>query len=772
MSITKTSLVGKARVLLAHGSFDTLIDKPDQEYNGISLAEIAAMVADPQATEKADAAFIIPSSYRAHDGRKHSSQREHGEFYYLALDIDEGSPSLVEVRDAVVAITGDATALIYSSSGASEDNRKWRALIPLAEPISGADYAETQTALFDILRTEFDIKADHSMARVGQPIFLPNVPTAKRDEHGQPLFYHQDRYRGQGYLQVTESRIWENMQFRRQQAEIAERQAAHERATRLAERIARREASGDELDPVAEFNARHTVGDMLLRCDYTRDGQSQSYASRYQASGSFATKNFGDEYWVSLSGSDVGAGIGAVKEDYCWGDAFDLFCHFEHNGSMRDAVREYAKELRPSPFEEVRHTQPEATQGDNYDDFDYEPEDDTPVRLEPAAIDIDDNLLTWPTPVADFNEADLPKRRWIYGNHYCRGFVSVTASAGGIGKTSLTMVEALAVATGRPLLGEKVHEQCNVWFICLEDPMDELKLRLAAIMREYGVTHDEIRGRLFMDAEDTINITLAMETRDGLVENAALANAMRDKIIENEIGLVISDPFISMHAVNENSNPSIQAVVAMIRKITRETGCAFGMIHHIRKTGGEEATIDSVRGAGALIGAARSARVLNKVSKEDAGDLGVNEIDAMGLFRVDEGKGNLRPLESAVYRRMKSVKLDNGENIGVAVAYTLPDLWDGMTTRVVNAMLTEIDKGVEGERYSSRTQDKARYVGSVITGYTFANSDHKKSARQAKLIVAEWMEKDLLEEVAYRSEGQRKDRMGVQATGRVGEQAN
>ena len=769
MTITKASSANKANVLLAHGAHDTKIGSEDRQYDGINLIAIAAMVAEPQAKEKSDASFIIPSTYRAHDGRKHASQRERGQFHYIALDIDEGSPSLVDVKAAVVSVTNDAVVLIYSSSGASEDNRKWRVLIPLAEPVSGADYSDTQTALFDIMRTEHQIKCDPALARPGQPIYLPNVPPAKRDDFGQPMFYHQDRHRGQGYFDLAESRVWASMQFRRQQAEIAERQAAQDRAARQAERIKRREASGDDLDPVAEFNARHTVEDMLLRCGYTRDGNSQSYASRYQSSGSFATKNFG-EYWVSLSGSDVGAVIGAVKEDYCWGDAFDLFCHFEHSGDMKSAVREYAKELRPSPFEEVRHAQPEVTQGDNYDDFDYEPEDDTPVRLEPATVDDGELPMTWPTPVAQFNEADLPKRRWIYGNHYCRGFVSVTASAGGIGKTSLTMVEALAVATGRPLLGEKVHEQCNVWFICLEDPMDELKLRLAAIMREYNVTHDEIRGKFFMDAEDTINITLAMETRDGLIENTPLANAMRDKIIENNIGLVISDPFISMHAVNENSNPSIQAVVAMVRRITRETGCAFGMIHHIRKTGGEDATIDSVRGAGALIGAARSARVLNKVSKEDASELGVNEIDAMGLFRVDEGKGNLRPLESAVYRRMKSVKLDNGESIGVAVVYSLPCLWDGMTTRVVNNMLTEIDKGIDGERYSSRPQDKARYVGSVVSGYTFANPDHKKSARQAKQIVAEWFETDLLEEVAYRSESQRKERMGVQATGRVGEQ--
>jgi len=156
------------------------------------------------------------------------------------------------------------------------------------------------------------------------------------------MFYHQDRHRGQGYFDLTESRVWANMQFRRQQAEIAERQAAQERAVRQAERIARREASGDDLDPVAEFNARHTVEDMLLQCGYTRDGNSQSYASRYQSSGSFATKNFG-EYWVSLSGSDVGAAIGAVKNDYCWGDAWDLHVHFNCNGDMKSAVREYAR---------------------------------------------------------------------------------------------------------------------------------------------------------------------------------------------------------------------------------------------------------------------------------------------------------------------------------------------------------------------------------------------------------------------------------------------
>lgn len=769
MTLTKTSEMGKQRVLMANGSKDTRIHDASSEYEGITLREIAAMVDQPQATEKADAAFIIPSTYRQHDGRSHAAQRENGEFWMLAIDIDEGNPDLDAVRYAADNATGGATTLTYTSSGATAESKKWRVLIPLAEPLTGAEYSEAQLALFEVLRRDYGITADGTLARTGQPIYMPNVPPAKRGDDGQPIFYQSEKHRGDGFLVVKDSAIWAEVEMRRKNEAIAEAKAAFDRAKRIAARAEKRAQYPDSVDPIDAFNDAHTIGDLFAEYGYERQGQSDSYKSPQSTTGSYPVKDFGT-HWVSMSGSDLAAGVGTASADFCWGDAFDLYVFYTHGGNFTDAVRAYGQELRPSPFEEVRHAQPEVTQDDSYDDFDYTPEDDAPVRLEPAAVDADDNLLTWPTPVAQFSEADLPKRRWIYGNHYCRGFVSVTASAGGIGKTSLTMVEALAVATGRPLLGEKVHEQCNVWFICLEDPMDELKLRLAAIMREYGVTHDEIRGRFFMDAEDTINITLAAETRDGLVENTPLANAIRDKIIENQIGLVISDPFISMHAVNENSNPSIQAVVAMVRKVTRETSCAFGMIHHIRKTGGEDATIDSVRGAGALIGAARSARVLNKVSKEDAADLGITEIDAMGLFRVDEGKGNLRPLEAAVYRRMKSVKLDNGESIGVAVTYALPDLWDGMTTRVVNAILTEIDKGIDGERYSIRPQDKARWVGSAIVGYSFADPNHKKSARQAKQIIAEWMEKDLIEEVAYRSEGQRKDRMGVQAAGRVGEQ--
>ena len=53
--LTKTSVVGKKQLLLAHGAHDTKIGDKYLEYDGITLAEIAEMVNEPQAKEKADA---------------------------------------------------------------------------------------------------------------------------------------------------------------------------------------------------------------------------------------------------------------------------------------------------------------------------------------------------------------------------------------------------------------------------------------------------------------------------------------------------------------------------------------------------------------------------------------------------------------------------------------------------------------------------------------------------------------------------------------------
>ena len=352
------------------------------------------------------------------------------------------------------------------------------------------------------------------------------------------------------------------------------------------------------------------------------------------------------------------------------------------------------------------------------------------------------SLPTWPTPIEAINELALPRRQWIYARDYIRGFVTVTASAGGIGKTSLTMVEGLCVAANRPLLGEPVHETCKVWILNLEDDRNEMLLRLAAAMRQYGVKHEEIKDRLYLDAEDTIEVVMAVEGRDGLAQNDALLAYMIQKVKDLGIGLVILDPFVSSHLVNENSNSSIQAVTAMFRKLARETGCGVHIVHHVRKGNGDDSTIDSVRGAGSLIGAARSARVINRLSEKEALRLGVPDAEATSVFRVDNGKANLAPpADRAVYRRMIGVELANGEWIGVAVSYSLPDPFDGITAKDARRVQQAVGEAAEGEPARANPQAK-QWVGHIVAEVLGLDPEEDKA--RIKSLVKTWIDTDVL----------------------------
>jgi len=286
-----------------------------------------------------------------------------------------------------------------------------------------------------------------------------------------------------------------------------------------------------------------------------------------------------------------------------------------------------------------------------------------------------------------------------------------------------------------------VKQQANVWIINLEDPIVEMQMRTLAVMQHYNIKPEEIKGKLFMDGEDTMQITLAAESREGLITNDALLDFMIRKVKENNIGVICLDPFVSAHLVNENNNGSIQAVVAMLRKLARDTNSSVQLVHHIRKGNGDDATIDSVRGAGSLIGAARAARVINRITPDDAMALGVDEHEALGIFRVDDGKANLAPpSDKAVYRRMVSVEIANGEHIGVATEFKLPDLFDGVTTKDlydVQRTVAEAEKNDNAYRASVQAKN---WIGTAIAAQLDLDLEKPSDKAKAKQIAKVWLQ--------------------------------
>ena len=754
MTLAKNTAINKTQMLVAHGALDTKKHNASATYGGISLREISQLVMKPQAIDKKSASFIIASDYRASDGREHQAQRERGNFWMLCVDVDSGNPTMLEVASAVREVCGKCAMLIYSSASSTSEARKWRVLIPLAQPINGQLYVRIQLALFEALAL-FGITADGALARAGQPVFLPNVPPERRGEDGQPLFYEFERDAGDGYFDCTKSILQERVDAILQWEAETERKAAEDRALRLANREKRAKDYPQQQNPVDVFNEMHSISDLLLMYGYERAGSSAQYKSRYQSSGSYATKDYGT-HWVSLSGSDAAAGVGSAKsigdKAYAWGDAFDLFVHYEHRGDFKAAVRAYGEQIDPrqsDPFSKPSVPASAVPEVSDLDDFSVASatvaqQDDAAQESIDTAPPIPDVTSgpTFPTPYTMFDEANLRPRQWIYGRHYLRSFCSALAAGGGNGKTSLQIVEALCICTGRPLLGEPVHQRTRVYLVNLEDPIDEMQRRVLAAMKHYGIRREEVEGWLFLDAGRDFNMKFTALVRGEVVINEALIQHLQVKITEHDIGLTFIDPWVGANDINENDNGQMNKAVAQVRRIADVTNSGVCLVHHIRKTGGEDANIDSVRGAGSLIGAVRAARVINRVSVEDAMRMSVPEADATGIFRFDDGKANLAPPSNkSTYYRMKGVQIDNGEWVGVSVPFIMPGAFDGVTARDAMAVQKLVGNAPDPMREDVRAKN---WVGHAVAEALNLDLDKPEEKSRIKSIVRKWLDTDVL----------------------------
>jgi hypothetical protein len=287
------------------------------------------------------------------------------------------------------------------------------------------------------------------------------------------------------------------------------------------------------------------------------------------------------------------------------------------------------------------------------------------------------------TPFILRDPRSIPRRQWLYGRHYIRRYPTATVAPGGLGKTSLILVEALAMATGKPLLGVRVPEPLRVWVWNGEDPREEIERRLAAACIHYGITAEDIGDRLFIDSGREIEIVVARKVGDAVTVMAPIVEAVVSEIQARRIDVLTIDPFVSCHAVPENDNGAIDKVTKTWGGIGERCNCCVELVHHVRKaaSGQTSYAVEDARGGSALIGAVRSARVLNVMSPEEAEGADVPSTDRRRFFRVDDGKANMAPpLEKADWRELISIGLGNDgpegpeDQIGVVTPWTMPGL--------------------------------------------------------------------------------------------------
>lgn len=323
---------------LFHGSRDTR-RHDGRDYETTNFADIKARCANPAAVEKQEAPAFIPSSYIGYLARSHEAQRQSGQFHAMVIDVDTGAHRIDFVQTCVQRIIGDKTAIIYSSSSATEDNPKWRGIIPIRHPIAGEDYKDVQEALFDLL-AEQGLQADYAMARTGQPVYLPNVPPSRRDENGEPHFY-QYSISGSSGLQHLPEAVVVRADVNRADRLEAERLAVKAKLERAEKNYKLRAASGGPTI-IEAFLEQHDLTTIMLEHGWLPRGGDWFASPFSQSKGrSVLVMN---QRAVSFTSSDAGR-IGKITDNgWTTYDAWDVYVACIHGNNMRVALLEYRQQ--------------------------------------------------------------------------------------------------------------------------------------------------------------------------------------------------------------------------------------------------------------------------------------------------------------------------------------------------------------------------------------------------------------------------------------------
>ena len=293
------------------------------------------------------------------------------------------------------------------------------------------------------------------------------------------------------------------------------------------------------------------------------------------------------------------------------------------------------------------------------------------------------------------------------------------------------------MVTGRNLLGVQAEGRMRLWYVNLEDPLEEIERRILAICLHYEIDPSELDG-LFVDSGDECKIVVMTETAEGARVVEPVVDAVKAEMTANRIDVVILDPFASTHAVSENDNNRINAVKGVFAGIARAADASVELVHHVRKgAAGQGAyTVDDGRGAKALVDGARVARVLNGMTQDEGAKAGVD--NNRTYFRVDVGKANLSAgTDRSDWFHLESVSLgnsempsgphplpiDNSDLVGVVTKWEWPEALADVTVDHLRKVQVAVEAG--RWRQNSQAKDWVGIAVAQVLGLDPTNKPHK-----------------------------------------------
>ena len=353
-------------------------------------------------------------------------------------------------------------------------------------------------------------------------------------------------------------------------------------------------------------------------------------------------------------------------------------------------------------------------------------------------------------------------RQWLMSRQFCRGFLSGLVAPGDVGKTTLRLTQAVELAAGRELLGNRIYQRCRVLVLSLEDDRRELHRRLLAICRHHQIAPAELSGWLF--CRELNGVKLVKLGSKGERELGELDHMLRGAIERRRPDLVILDPFVKLHALNENDNPDMDFVCSRLVKLAQDYNIAVDSPAHTHKGTIAAGDADARRGASAQRDAGRLDFTLTAMTADEADRFGIDPDERKSYVRLDRAKANLVRAIKASWFRLIGVSLDNattlypeGDEVQAIDVWIPPDVWEDLDAIRVNLILDKIDAGLaNGVRYSADGKAKKRAAWKIIVEIV-----PEKNEAQAREIIKAWVKSGLLISRPYENPGARKEEGGL-----------
>lgn len=180
------------------------------------------------------------------------------------------------------------------------------------------------------------------------------------------------------------------------------------------------------------------------------------------------------------------------------------------------------------------------------------------------------------------------EHRWLIEDLWATDAVGIVGGEPKCGKSFLALDLAVAVASGTPCLRRFPATQTGrVLLFAAEDALHVVRARLAGIALTAGVALETL----------DIQVITAPTLRLDLPEDQ---RRLRETVATLRPKLLVLDPFVRLHRIDENAAAEVAPVLAYLRELERHFHTAVLLVHHARKGAAHARAGQALRGSSEL----------------------------------------------------------------------------------------------------------------------------------------------------------------------------